>query len=190
MCNDILNYFKETGAMLEGHFILSSGLHSEKYMQCALLLQYPHIAKIAGEKIAEKFKDRGITCVAGPAMGGVIIAYTVAEALGVKTIFGERENGTMCFRRGFNISETDNILVVEDVITTGKSVKELISVINQYGATIAGVASIVDRSEGNANIGYPVTGLVEIKIDTYEPGNCPLCKKGIQAVKPGSRGLK
>lgn len=190
MTNDILNYFKDTGAMLEGHFILSSGLHSEKYIQCALLLQYPQIAKIAGQKIAENFKNQGITCVAGPAMGGIIVAYTVAEALGVKTVFGERENGNMCLRRGFTLTKDDNVLVVEDVITTGKSVKELIDVINRYESRIAGVASIVDRSEGKAGIGYPVCGLVQIKIDTYDPHECPLCKKGIPAVKPGSRGLK
>ena len=187
--NKILKFFKDTEAILEGHFILSSGLHSNKYMQCAKLLQYPDITTEIAKDIASHFKGREITCVIGPAMGGIIIAYKVAEALGVRSIFDERQAGQMCLRRGFELKAGEKVLVVEDVITTGKSVKELISVIRQYDVDIVGVASIVDRSGGNVDFGCEFFSLLDVDLVTWQPDRCPEQFKNIPAIKPGSRGI-
>jgi len=183
----VLNYLKDTEAYLEGHFVLSSGLHSNQYVQCALLLQHPQIATDVANMIAEQYKDKNITCVIGPALGGVVIAYKVAEALGVRSIFGERKNGEMCLRRGFSLSPEDNLLVMEDVITTGKSVKELLDVIKDYGSNIVSVASIVDRSNGDVNFGCEFLSLLKLEIQTFKPDNLPDWLKSIPAIKPGSR---
>lgn len=182
--SDIL---KKTGALLQGHFLLSSGLHSDQYVQCALVLQHPQYAAELGEAIAERFEKDGITVVAGPALGGVIIAHEVAAALGVKCIFGERENGIMKLRRGFSVDKNDKALIVEDVITTGGSLKELAGVLSQAGAEIAGVASIIDRRAQPVEFGVRTECLVRLEFETYKPEECPLCKAGSAPVKPGSR---
>lgn len=183
----VLEVFERTGVLLEGHFRLTSGLHAAKYLQCAQLLQYPHEAGPLCEQLADYFKDAGATVVAGPATGGIILAYEVAKALGVKNIFGERENGVMTFRRGFKLEPTDKVLVLEDVVTTGGSVKELIECIKAAGAEVVGVASLVNRSGGRVDFGVPFKSLVNLDITTYDPDDCPMCKEGSVAYKPGSR---
>ncbi len=187
--DNLLSAFKDTEALLNGHFLLSSGRHSERYMQCAKLLQYPDVATKIAEGIANHFEPKNITCVIGPAMGGIIIAYKVAEALGVRSVFGEREAGRMCLRRGFELKAGERVLVVEDVVTTGKSVKELLDVIKKENVDIAGVASIIDRSGGKVDFGVEFFSLAPIEIKTYQPDECPLCAKNIPVVKPGSRGI-
>lgn len=183
----VLEVFERTGVLLEGHFRLTSGLHAAKYLQCAQLLQYPHEAGPLCEQLAEYFKDAGATVVAGPATGGIILAYEVAKALGVKNIFGERENGVMTFRRGFKVEPTDKVLVLEDVVTTGGSVKELIECVRAAGAEVVGVASLVNRSGGRVDFGVPFKSLVNLDITTYQPDDCPMCQAGSVAYKPGSR---
>lgn len=183
----VLEIFARTGVLLEGHFRLTSGLHAAKYLQCAQLLQYPHEAGPLCEQLASYFKDAGTTVVAGPATGGIILAYEVAKALGVKNIFGERENGVMTFRRGFKVEPTDKVLVLEDVVTTGGSVKELIACVKEAGAEVVGVASLVNRSGGRVDFGVPFKSLVNLDITTYQPEDCPMCKEGSVAYKPGSR---
>lgn len=187
--DELLSAFKNTEALLNGHFLLSSGRHSEKYMQCAKLLQYPDVAVKIAKGIAKHFESKNITCVLGPAMGGIIIAYKVAEALGVRSVFGEREAGQMCLRRGFELKSGERVLVVEDVVTTGKSVKELLDVIRKDNVEIVGVASIIDRSAGDVDFGCEFFSLAPIEIKTYQPDECPLCKKNIPVIKPGSRGI-
>lgn len=183
----VLEIFARTGVLLEGHFRLTSGLHAAKYLQCAQLLQYPHEAGPLCEQLASYFKDAGATVVAGPATGGIILAYEVAKALGVKNIFGERENGVMTFRRGFKVEPTDKVMVLEDVVTTGGSVKELIACVKEAGAEVVGVASLVNRSGGRVDFGVPFKSLVNLDITTYQPEDCPMCKEGSVAYKPGSR---
>lgn len=183
----VLEIFARTGVLLEGHFRLTSGLHAAKYLQCAQLLQYPHEAGPLCEQLASYFKDADATVVAGPATGGIILAYEVAKALGVKNIFGERENGVMTFRRGFKLEPTDKVLVLEDVVTTGGSVKELIACVKEAGAEVVGVASLVNRSGGRVDFGVPFKSLVNLDITTYQPEECPMCKEGSVAYKPGSR---
>ncbi len=183
----VLEIFARTGVLLEGHFRLTSGLHAAKYLQCAQLLQYPNEAGPLCEQLADYFRDAGATVVAGPATGGIILAYEVAKSLGVKNIFGERENGVMTFRRGFKVEPTDKVLVLEDVVTTGGSVKELIDCVRQAGAEVIGVASLVNRSGGRVDFGVPFKSLVNLDITTYQPDDCPMCKAGSVAYKPGSR---
>ena len=184
---DIWEHFRQTNALLEGHFILSSGLHSPKYLQCALALQYPADAVKFGKIIAEQFIDANIQTVASPAIGGLIIGYAVAQALNVRFIWTERQDGTMTVRRGFSVKKDERILVVEDVITTGGSTRECIAALEKHGAKVVGAASIIDRSNGAAEVGVPRIALVSMEVPSYKPESCPLCAKGEIAVKPGSR---
>ena len=183
----ILEHFRQTNALLEGHFILSSGLHSPQYLQCALALQYPSDAAKFGAAIAEFYVNGKIETVASPAIGGLIIGCEVAKALNVRFIWTERENGAMTLRRGFSIKENERILVVEDVITTGGSTRECIAALKKHGAKIVAAASIIDRSNGSADVGVPRISLVSLEVPSYQPENCPLCANGEKAVKPGSR---
>jgi orotate phosphoribosyltransferase len=183
----ILEHFRETNALLEGHFILSSGLHSPKYLQCALALQYPADAARFGRAIAEHFVDANIDTVASPAIGGLVIGYAVAEALNVRFIWTERQNGEMTLRRGFSVRKDERILVVEDVITTGGSTRECIAALEARGARVTNAASIIDRSGGAADTGVPRIALVSLEVPSYKPEDCPLCRAGTEAVKPGSR---
>jgi orotate phosphoribosyltransferase len=187
---DVLESFTERGALLEGHFILSSGLHSSKYLQCALALQEPVDAVRYGEAIGEHFKDANIETVASPAIGGLIIGFAVARALGVRFIWTERQNGEMTLRRGFSVKQGERILVAEDVITTGGSTRECIAALELHGAKVVAAASIVDRSNGTADVGVPRIELVRLDVPGYKPEECPLCAAGIEAVKPGSRTTK
>lgn len=183
----ILDHFRNTEALLEGHFILSSGLHSPNYLQCALALQFPADAAKFGTAIAKYFLEAGIETVASPAIGGLVIGYAVAQALNVRFIWTERQNGTMTVRRGFAIKPGERILVVEDVITTGGSTRECIAALEANGGKVIGAASIIDRSNGKVDVGVPRISLVSLDVPSYKPEECPLCIKGEVAVKPGSR---
>ena len=184
---DILRLFEETGALLKGHFRLSSGLHSGNYFQCALLLQNPDIAEKMCSQLATYFKDDKPTCVVAPALGGVIVSYETARALGVKSLFTERVEGKMTLRRGFEIKKENRVLVVEDVITTGLSTGEVLEAVKLTGAKIIGVGCIVDRSGKELDFGVKLKSLIKLNFPTYKPEECPLCKKGVEITKPGSR---
>ncbi len=188
--NEILDIFRKHSALLEGHFILSSGLHSDRYVQCALVLQHPVVAEQLGEALAMQLRRLKPSVVAAPALGGVLVAHEVARALGVRSIFTERQEGAMTLRRGFSLEPGEPTLVVEDVITTGLSTRETIQCIEQAGGKVVGAGSLIDRSGGTADLGLPKASLMTLKIQNYHPADCPLCQAGIPAVKPGSRVKK
>lgn len=179
----------ETGVLQDGHFLLSSGRHAGKYMQCALALQYPEYASELARGIAGLWEKEDIETVTGPAMGAVVVSYVVGEALGVRSIFSERRDGQMQYRRGFDISPGEKVLLVEDVVTTGKSVREALKLLEEKEAEIVGVSSLVDRSGGGVDFGYPFRPLLTMEIESYSPDNCPLCAEGMDFTKPGSRNL-
>jgi orotate phosphoribosyltransferase len=184
---DLPALLRETGALLSGHFRLSSGLHSPNYVQCALLLEQPKNAKALGEALGEKIRGIGARKIVAPALGGVIIGYTVAEALDVPFIFTERKEGAMTLRRGFRMSEGESVIIVEDVVTTGKSTRETADVVAQHGGRVAGFASILNRS-GKANpFDAPYESLMSLALETYDERDCPLCKAGTPLDAPGSR---
>jgi len=184
---ELLDLFRRSGALLEGHFRLSSGLHSTGYLQCALVLQNPADAERLGQAIASGVRELRPTVVLSPALGGVVIGHEVGRALGVRALFAERQDGVLTLRRGFMISETDRVLVVEDVLTTGGSTRETIQVATAAGGRVVGVASIVDRSGGSAAFDVPYHSLLAVDLPTYQPDACPLCAKGQPVIKPGSR---
>lgn len=180
--------FLESGALMEGHFKLTSGRHSNRYMQCALVLQYPHYTQQLAASIAEKYADAGIEVVIGPAMGGIIVAYEVARQMNVPGIFCERENGQMVLRRGFKLEPGQKVLVVEDVVTTGGSVMEVMDIVRSSGAEVVGVAVLVDRSGGTVDFGVRKEAVLSMDIESWEASDCPLCQAGLgEAIKPGSR---
>lgn len=186
--NGVMEMFEETGALLRGHFVLTSGLHSPNYLQCARVLQFPNFAERLGRAIADLFRDRRISCVVSPAIGGIVIGHEVARALGATGIFTERDsNGEMTLRRGFSLSEDERVLVVEDVITTGGSTRETIEAVIAAGGKVIGAASVIDRSGGTAEVGVPRAALATLQVETYDPAKCPLCETGSVPVKPGSR---
>lgn len=183
----IVQIFKNTGTFMEGHFRLTSGLHSGLYVEKFRVLEHPQHTETLCKEIARRYAQDGVTLVVGPAIGGVIIAYEVARALGVRSFFCEREEGKLTLRRGFQISPEDRVLVVEDIVTTGGSVKEVLDVVAQSGATIVGVGLLVDRSGGQVNLGYRTEALLTMQVTTYQPDSCPLCEQDLPIVKPGSR---
>src|SRR5688572_17457220 len=183
----ILERFRTVGALLEGHFRLTSGLHSPGYLQCALVLQHPDQAEACGRAIADHVRALGIRTVLSPALGGIVIGQEVARALGVRAIFAERQEGTLTLRRGFTLQPGEKILVVEDVVTTGGSTRETIDVAAAAGAQVVGAAAIIDRSGGTQAIGVPFHALATISLPTYSPESCPLCAAGLPVTKPGSR---
>jgi len=187
---EVLDIYRQTGALLNGHFLLSSGLHSSQYLQSALVLQQPDTATRLCAALATHFKELRIEAVIAPALGGVFVSHETARALGVRALFAERVAGELALRRGFTIKPGERVLVVEDVITTGKSTKETIAVVNQAGGVVVAAGSLVDRSNGKADIGVLYKSLVMLDVPAYTPENCPLCKTGSVPVKPGSRGLK
>ncbi|HEX7331506.1 MAG TPA: orotate phosphoribosyltransferase [Pyrinomonadaceae bacterium] len=186
----VIDQFRTTGALLEGHFQLSSGLHSTVYLQCALVLQFPEKAESFGRAIAEKYQGQGIQLVASPAIGGIVIGHEVARALGARFVWTEREAGGMTLRRGFTVAPGEKTLVVEDVITTGGSTRETIEALRTAGADVVGAASIIDRSGGSADVGVPRTSLASLKVLSVDASECEACKLGEPAVKPGSRQQK
>jgi orotate phosphoribosyltransferase len=183
----VIDQFRATGALLEGHFQLSSGLHSTVYLQCALVLQFPERAEAFGRAIAEKYRSEGIQLVASPAIGGIVIGHEVARALGARFVWTEREGDQMTLRRGFTVSPGEKTLVVEDVITTGGSTRDTIEALKRAGANVVAAASIIDRSAGSANVGVPLTALAALKVLSVSAAECDACKLGEPVVKPGSR---
>ena len=184
---DILDLFRRVGALLEGHFRLTSGLHSPGYLQCALVLQHPREAEACGAALADRVRGLAPTVVLSPALGGIVIGHEVARALGVRAIFAERQDGTLTLRRGFSLDAADRVLVVEDVVTTGGSTRETIEAARAAGARVVGAAAIIDRSGGNQNLDVPFHALATVSLPTYQPDACPLCARGEPVVKPGSR---
>src|SRR6476619_1192412 len=185
--DQILEHFRSTGALLEGHFQLSSGLHSPQYLQCALALQYAADASNFGHAVARRYFGSDVETVASPAIGGLVIGYAVAAALNVRFIWTERENGKMTLRRGFEVKPNEQILVVEDVITTGGSTRECITALEERGAKVVGAASIIDRSNGVADVRVPRISLATLDVPSYPADKCPLCDRGDTVTKPGSR---
>ncbi|MHB1315400.1 MAG: orotate phosphoribosyltransferase [Christensenellales bacterium] len=186
----VIDIFKETGVMLEGHFLLTSGMHSNRYFQCARLFEYPVYSELLCSELEKKFSGDQVELVIGPALGGVIMAYEVSRALGVKNIFAERENGVMTIRRGFFVPKGTRTLVVEDVVTTGGSVKEVIGLLDEMEAQVVGVGCMMDRSAGRVQFGCKFESLVRMDIEAYHAEGCPICKTGLPLVKPGSRSAK
>ncbi len=188
---EVLAIFKSEKALLSGHFLLSSGLHSPQYLQCALVLQKPWLAQKLCVALTKKFEGHKIDAVIGPALGGIFVSYELGRALKVRSLFAERVDGTFSLRRGFLLKKNERVLVVEDVITTGKSVYEVIDLVEHQGAKVEAVGSIVDRSDGAAIFVQDFHPLLKINIKTYRPEECPLCReRSIPLVKPGSRGLQ
>lgn len=183
----LLEVFQRTGALLEGHFRLSSGLHSSRYLQCALVLQYPEHAEWVGRALASHFSSERIDTVVAPAIGGIIVAHEAARALGVRALFTEREAGVMTFRRGFSLKNHETVLVVEDVITTGGSTRETIDAATRAGGRVVGAGSTVDRSDGAVDLGVRRCSLLTLDVPSYDPSECPLCRQNIPVTKPGSR---
>ena len=187
--SEVIRIFRECGAWAEGHFVLSSGLHSHEYLQCATVLQHPSLASRVCEALAERFLSDNVTCVAGPALGGIVVAHELARHLGARAIFAERVDGKLKFRRSFRVTPNDRVLLVEDVVTTGGSVEELIGVVRDWGATLVGVGALVDRSGGWVAFDAKYHALMSLNVKTFPASECPMCKEGIPLVKPGSRGL-
>lgn len=187
--NETLELFRQTGAYLRGHFRLTSGLHSPEYLQCALVLQHPDIASTLGAALAECFEEYGkVDVVAAPAIGGLIIGHEVARNLGCRFIFTERDpSAGMVFRRGFSVEKAERAVVIEDVVTTGGSSREVMLALQAAGAEVLAAGSIVDRSGGKVDLGIPRVALATLQVITYPPETCPLCQQGIPVVKPGSR---
>jgi orotate phosphoribosyltransferase len=190
LAEEVIEKFKNAGALLQGHFILSSGLHSTAYLQCAIALQAPAVAAEFAAAIAENFGGAGIKTVASPAIGGIVIGYEVARQLGAKFIWTEREGGKMVLRRGFTLVQGEPVLVVEDVITTGGSTRETIAALRDSGAEVVGAASIIDRSGGKADVGVPRVSLATLDVPAVAPADCEACKRGDPVMKPGSRTEK
>ncbi len=187
--DDVLDLFKSEGALLEGHFRLTSGLHSDRYLQCALVLQHPRNAALLGNELASRLREIGDepSLVVAPALGGILVAHEVARALGVRGIFAERQEGTLRLRRGFHIVPGERCFVVEDVVTTGGSTRETMDVAARAGGIVSAAGSLIDRSGGRSDLGVPRVALAVLDIPTYPPESCPLCKAGSEAIKPGSR---
>jgi len=188
---EVMKKFEQAGAIQKGHFKLTSGVHSDIYIQCAQVMQHPEFMHNLCSELGKKFRGDDIDVIVGPAIGGIIMAHVMARVLGpwVRAIFTERENGKMTLRRSFEITEGEKVLVVEDVTTTGSSVREVIDIVNSRKGKVVGVGVLIDRSGGRVNFGVKTEKLLTVDIKTYLPEECPLCKKGIPAVKPGSRDL-
>ena len=188
---EVLEIFEQNGALLKGHFLLSSGLHSSRYLQCALVLQHPAITGRLGAELAKLAAADGriprIDAVMAPALGGIIVAHEVARALGVRALFTERQAGGMQLRRGFQLAPGEQILVVEDVVTTGGSTREVMDVVSELGGVAVGAGSLIDRSGGAVDLGVPRHALAVLEVPVYQPNDCPLCSEGTPAIKPGSR---
>ena len=188
--SDVLTLFRSSGALLEGHFRLTSGLHSPGYLQCALVLQHPRHAEALGAALGDRIRSLGVQTVLSPALGGIVIGQEVGRALGVRAIFAERQDGALTLRRGFSLEPGEKVLVVEDVVTTGGSTRETMDVARAAGAVVVGACSIVDRSGGNQQLDVPYHALLPMDVKTYQPDACPLCQQGMPVVKPGSRTPK
>lgn len=187
---EIIAMLKEAGVLLEGHFLLTSGRHSDKYMQCAKIFQDAKYSVPLCAELVAQYRDENVELVIGPAIGAISMSYEVGKQLGVRNIFAERENGVMTLRRGFTIEKGERVLIVEDVVTTGGSVREVMDLVRACGGEIVGVGSIVDRAGGAIDFGVPYRSAFSMDITSYEPENCPICKTGMPLIKPGSRTVK
>ncbi|MEE9450494.1 MAG: orotate phosphoribosyltransferase [Ignavibacteriaceae bacterium] len=187
---ETLEIFKKTGSLFEGHFLLTSGRHSNKYFQCAKVLQYPEYTEQLCSIIADHFKDYEIDAVISPAIGGLVVGQEVARQLKKRFIFAERENKILTLRRGFSLIEGENVLICEDVVTTGGSVFEVIDIVKNNNAKVGGVGFIVDRSNGKIDFEFPQISTLKMEVVSYLPEECPLCKDGLEITKPGSRKIK
>ena len=185
--NEVLDLFRQSGALLEGHFKLSSGLHSDRYLQSALVLQHPDFAEQLGRALAARLEHLQPTVILSPALGGIVIGQEVGRAMHLRSIFAERQDRKLTLRRGFTLSPSDRVVVVEDVITTGLSTRETIDAAESTGARVMGVAAIVDRGADPGRLKIPLQALVRMEVPAYQPDACPLCAKGIPVIKPGSR---
>ncbi len=188
--SEILNIFKKTEALLEGHFLLTSGRHSNVYFQCAKVLQYPEYTEKVCSIIADHFRAYDIDTVIAPAIGGIVVGQEVARQLNKRFIFAEREDKTLALRRGFTLKNGEKVLVCEDVVTTGGSVFEVIDIVKNNGAKVTGVGFIVDRSNGKVQFGFPQMSTMKMNVISFSPDECELCKKGIPFIKPGSKKIK
>ena len=188
---EVMRKFEEAGAIQKGHFKLTSGVHSDIYIQCAQVMQYPEFMNNLCSELGKKFRGDDVDVIVGPAMGAIIMAHVMARVLGpwVRAIFTERENGKMTLRRSFKIKKGEKVLVVEDVTTTGSSVKEVIDIVKERQGKVVGVGALIDRSGGKIDFGVKTQSLLTLDIKIYLPEVCPLCKKGIPVIKPGSRNL-
>jgi orotate phosphoribosyltransferase len=185
--SEVLDLYRKAGALIDGHFRLSSGLHSDRYLQSALVLQFPEFAAALGQAIADRTRHLQPTVVLSPALGGIVIGQEAGRALGARAIFAERQDGVLKLRRGFTLSASDRVLVVEDVVTTGGSTRETIDVAAAAGAEVLGAAAIIDRGHDASRLGLPLYPLAQLEAPTYQPDACPLCAQGIPITKPGSR---
>lgn len=184
-----LELMREAGSLWEGHFLLTSGKHSARYLQCAKIFQNTKYSELFCKDLAQQFKNDNIDIVIGPAMGAIQMAYEVSRHLEVPNFFAERDGGVMTLRRGFEISKGQRVLIVEDVVTTGGSVKEVMQIVKDAGGIVAGVGAIADRTGGKIDFGVPFKSVLSIEIEAYEPDKCPLCKEGVPIVKPGSKKI-
>ncbi|KMT23285.1 orotate phosphoribosyltransferase [Clostridium cylindrosporum] len=185
-----IEILKEVEALLEGHFLLSSGRHSDKYCQCAKLLMYPDKAAKVLSTVVDQLKDIDVDVVVGPAMGGVVVSYEMGRQLGKRTIFTERENGVMTLRRGFEIAKGEKVIITEDVVTTGKSFNEAIEAVTKAGGEVVAIACIVDRRAEGVEFDLPLYSAIKLDVKSYDADDCPLCKEGLPYIKPGSRNIK
>ncbi len=192
--DEVLSHFRETDALLEGHFLLSSGMHSNRYLQCAKVLMHPNRAAILCKALANKvytqLGDNSVDLVVAPAMGGVVVGYEMARQLGVPGMFTERVDGEFAFRRGFEVPKGARVIMSEDIVTTGKSSRECIDVITEAGGEVVGATCLIDRSNGTADVGVPLFSLLQMDVKIYAADNLPAELQAIPAVKPGSRNLK
>jgi len=186
--NKVLTLMKELGALHSGHFLLSSGLHSNTYFQCAKILQFPELARELGATMASFFSDIPCDLVVSPAMGGILIGHEVARATGRRFVFSERKDGVMMIRRGFAIAPGEKVLIVEDVVTRGTSLLEVIQCVTAAGGNVVGLTSIIDRTGGDVDLPHPLHSLARVKVETFAADECPLCKAGLEIERPGSRG--
>lgn len=186
----VLEILKEAGVLLEGHFLLTSGRHSNRYLQCAKIFQYTKYSEELCKALAEKYQDAGVDVVIGPAIGAIQMSYEVSRWLDVKNIFAERENGVMTLRRNFTIEKGQKVLVVEDVVTTGGSVREVIKIVQEAGGEVIGVGAVVDRTGGKIDFGTRFESVISMEVESFEADKCPLCQQGLPLVKPGSRNIK
>jgi len=188
LSSEIENLLREAGALAEGHFLLTSGRHSAVYWEKFRILEKPKYAERLCREISGHFHDCNVGLVAGPTTGGVIVAYEVARQLGVRSIFAEKQGETRVFRRGFQIDGGDRVLIVDDVLTTGGSIREVVDEVRRKGADLVGVGVLIDRSEGEVDLGVPLFAAYRASVATYPPDQCPLCQQGIPLVKPGGAG--
>jgi len=187
---EIIELFKKTNVIQTGHFELSSGRHTDTYLQCAQILQYPEYTNKLAAEIAEIWEEEDIDLVVGPAIGGIVISYAVASKMGLRNIFSERKNGKMKFRRNLEVKKGEKVLIVEDVVTTGGSVREVVELLEGSNADIVGISSLVDRSNGEVEFNYSFKPLLKLKVDSYKKNECKLCEQGIPINKPGSKNVK